>query len=327
MSTEIKMEMAIDGSGNSVQAKDAQTGKQYYCPYCHIPMYKNHSKLGTAFFATIPGGVHTAHECEMISCETESARRRYAMEKTNPRSLLRSLLREPTQGEPQDPAEAHTHGKHDHHGITPEALRPFRSLAELYNSGVCSLPPSTRMGNGVLRDCCACWGTEISAIITDPLYSGERIILAGMDDIAGDDLAALGEMIDNNRPSISFPLYARVSDNNYRRKYLVLTCSTEDLLGSIIDALYSRTIDDNGRVVYKARCRTVLVAGRWHRGSCDACPHTCTRQTRKDCCGALVAEYVSPRQIYGIVDTTQEISEVVDAHDDTPIIDSELVEL
>ena len=242
-----RIEEAMDANGTVFKPEEAVKGEKYFCVFCGVGVYKNTSALGKPYFATLPGYTHTAPECEMVSMQTVSSKRRYQTEKTNPRTFLEAILREPVHAE--RPVTRSPTPLQELKGIVPQKLRPFRSLGELHETGTCYQWPGTRMGDGYLSDCCICVEPLISNVVDDPLWGGKRIIIAGVDDIKGDDFSEFCHFVAEGKPRIAFAVFTRYGGGDFRRKYLVLECGSDDVLESIMHAMYDRTLDDKGTVM------------------------------------------------------------------------------
>ena len=107
-----------------------------------------------------------------------------------------------------------------------------------------------------------------------------------------------------HKPCIPFTIYTRLEDYSYVRKYLLLDCADRDLVGRLIDTLYTRKIGADGKAFLEPKYKRALLAGDWKIAGQNICTKSCARcdgeTIYKGCHGAIVTEYKTHKQVYGI---------------------------
>lgn len=307
----------LTSTGEVKPTKEVPIGEKVTCPKCGIPGTICASTLGNPFFRRNPGKEHTDPDCSALIAPTEDVKMHGVLAKTNGHRLIRNLLRPGVPAEEIE-NENEREGGDIPRGKAPRRLGAYTTLKQLYEDGVCFLPPDTPMAAGTVGEVFAASKETIKEIIADPLYNGDRVIMAAVDPIRHEQV----ENMNPCRPCLQFVVFARGGDGSYQRKYILLECEDAALIQPLMELLYTPTVDENGRRYYEPRCTRVLIAGHWDIAGCDKCVRSCMRRDGekrpRDCRGAIVARYTSRRQVYGIVsDKTKSAEEHIetDKHD------------
>ena len=144
--------VANDMDGNLTNARDAEKGRIYYCPFCQCEMFPKTSHLGTPFFAKRKGAEHTNSICKTIE---KTGKYHSFSASPDPSSLIASFCHVPVSRskKPKTVTQPKTPTSQDCKTSPEDAtMVPFTSLSQVYEYGNYLTKPFQRCGNYYISD-------------------------------------------------------------------------------------------------------------------------------------------------------------------------------
>ncbi len=265
------LKFAFNRRGCLVPSNEATHGEDYWCPCCGAVVRLKISKRGVPFFFCCHS-VHTEKDCAWFAEQMTD----YATDDINIRSIMIGMIREPGDG-PQD------HPKLGKKG--PQ--KPVVGLTTMHRLWMVGVPygdPDMPVHGGRLVD-----------YLIGPKAFREH--LSGNDQIGQRIIMAMPEKIlSRNRIRFRCPWVNFVSGKTvYDNKRLTLCFSDSELFERNCSNMFVK--NDSGDLV--SQYQYVLIAADWRNITKSECGTYCYKCRHGSlCCGMLVAECNSTKQIY-----------------------------
>lgn len=278
--------IARDKNGVLVNACDAKTGEDYKCPNCDCIM-RPKTRLGTSFYAKLPGQVHKNPICD----EIERTGKCHSFSKSeSPTALILSIIRPSVKRGPGgDKGPGNPSGEPKGDDNNPIVL-PFKSLKQIYEYGRCQNNPYERCGNYKISDFYIHF-RWLADVLKNTKVLGARIIHAKF------------EFCDSPSNSLIFRAY-KYSHAEKKTLFQVkfkLTFSKRKECNDFLNKVKEVSLDENtGRMITRGKT-ALLAASDWERLSDNECKLLCSEGNKANCAnckGMYTTHFISKGQIY-----------------------------
>ena len=278
--------IARDKNGILVNACDAKSGEDYKCPNCDCIM-RPKTRLGTSFYAKLPGQVHKNPICD----EIERTGKCHSFSKSeSPTALILSIIRPAVKRGPGGNKGPGNPGGGPKGGDDNPTVLPFKSLKQIYEYGRCQNNPYERCGNYTISDFYIhfIW---LPYILKNTNVLGARIVHAKFE---------FCDVPSNSLVFQSFK-YSREERKILFQAKFKITFSKRKECNDFLNKVTEKSLDENtGKI--EIRGKTALLASSdWGYISENECKILCSESKRANCAnckGMYTTQFMSKGQIF-----------------------------
>lgn len=242
-----------------INARHAEQGKEYYCPFCGAPMFLKHSVNNTAFYARKPGALHTQKICETISSKKVVCE--FDIEGFDPKKYLKNLIpdAEPeenpptgTGGLPKPPVPGGQLKPPVEDQTIPVA--PAKAIRDLIDLGYERIDADQIINHQ--------HGTRVKDLIFSVPSHPEFFLNMQMLDDTDRIVEMRPCLVYDRDQNIVCRAFRPIGNERYEYIYFYLHFSSKSEFGRAVEKIFTK-VEENGRSRTKSKYDSIFVCAHW----------------------------------------------------------------